>query len=151
MNRVSPQLFVTKEHIWSDKASTSSSSLEIAGEFVTECIEDEVGVSRIDSDDDLPTVGVHTDPFWLAACCCCTWSCKRRSKSPRSVFPSPSGNKPDNLRRDSILPSRFSNPSIYFALCHMSAVELEWGTQDLTNPLGGFLFFSTKVKTHSVL
>lgn len=46
-----------------------------------------------------------------------TFSAKRFSRVPRSVLPaSSSDSKPDILRSDSILPNRFSRPSIYFAL-----------------------------------
>ncbi len=46
-------------------------------------------------------------------------SANRFSSVPRSVLPpSSSESRPDSFRRDSILPNRFSKPSIYLALRH---------------------------------
>lgn len=50
-----------------------------------------------------------------------TFSARRFSRVPRSVLPaSSSERRPDILRSDSMRPSRFSRPSIYFALCPSS-------------------------------
>lgn len=57
---------------------------------------------------------------------------------------------PDNLSRCSIRPKRFSSPSMYLALAQCVSRYFGSGVW-ITHPLGGFLFFSTCVKTHSVL
>lgn len=73
-------------------------------------------------------------------------SARRFSRVPRSIFDeSFSDNKPERRNNDSIRPSRFSRPSIYFALgYHVSASSCICIEKDLNPyPLGGFLFFST--------
>lgn len=153
INLVSPWLFVTSEHSWSDRASTSTSfaPARFDGDPELLCSAEVPGVQRADSDEDLPG-------FEGALCEEFADSCRRRSRSPRSVVSSPSGKRPESFSSDSIRPRRFSRPSMYFALRHggYQPKHLTGGggvcsSSISTNPFGGFLFFSTRVNTHSVL
>lgn len=69
---------------------------------------------------------------------------------------------PDSRNRLSMRPRRFSRPSIYLALLRSRELVIPPPQSaqrsptcavynENTHPLGGFLFFSTWVKTHSVL
>ena len=57
-------------------------------------------------------------------------SANRLSSAPRSVFPeSSSDSNPDKRNNDSIRPSLFSNPSIYFALNGSNSVKRFFPTE----------------------
>lgn len=175
MYRVSPQLFVTSEHIMSDNDSTSSSFLGggagscVGFLLVREGAGDVTGLWGLGS-----SVGCAGVPLCegepSSRCCVEPPSCdareevvpvfapvarfsdKRFSSVPRSVLPSSSSERsPDSRSRLSMRPRRFSSPSMYLALdFHVSSVRQQGGFR-LTHPLGGWRFFSTWVKTHSVL
>lgn len=175
MYRVSPQLFVTKEHIISDSASTSVSSFCDPG--------DVAAVRGL-----IEWVSIRGDGWWLWGAvfgwvcvpdafgvllvfCFCDdggfpafsplvndRSARRFSSVPRSVFPPSSCDKrPESRSSDSIRPNRFSNPSMYLALYEYQASALCRQNAHVrhrsfwTYPFGGFRFFSTCVKTQSVL
>ena len=149
MYLVSPQLFVTSEHIISESASTSSSlafslslvlSLSCSLSFVESGEATELlgvldrpirGLGRCDSEEGRARVPVLVEPagdFEGVPGSLRLWLCSASlfSNVPRSVFPhSSSFTSPDRLRRASILPRRFSKPSMYFALfqhqCQQSA------------------------------
>jgi hypothetical protein len=159
MYLVSPQLFVTREHIISASASSSLSPLAslggsgeavplrglgrpgctgVAVAFCVVCAEDD-GLSSVEA----LSPGVP-------ACSCL--SASLLSNVAKSVLPSSSsGSTPDRRINDSIRARRFSRPSIYFALGQVSAegggIRRIW----VTDPFGGCLFFSTCVNIHSVL
>ena len=121
MYLVSPQLLVTSEHIISDNSSTASSfSFDGSAGEVTEprgvgslsiC-----GVLCGDSRfrgwlPDFEDLGVPA-LLWLYVL-----SVSLFSSVPKSVLSSSSlPNSPESFSRDSILPRRFSSPSMYFAL-----------------------------------
>jgi len=155
---VSPQLFVTREHIISESASTSSSLLpdfggsgegsplpgvETAASRGVPLVMDEAscmpGVLLLSSD----------ELFSLTAA---VLSASLFSRVPRSVAPeSSSDSRPDSLKRDSMRPNRFSRPSMYLALLTLGVDVMCWKCVVATHPFGGLRFFSTWVKTHSVL
>lgn len=155
MNLVSPQLFVTSEHIMSDRASTSSPlssffSLVEAGDATDipglDTTSGFCGVPWFDSvaADALGELLRDPSPSALGLDC----SASRFSRVPRSVLPPSSSERSPDIRKSaSIRPSRFSSPSMYLAL----QGQLEGEKKENTDPLGGFLFFSTWVKTQSVL
>lgn len=96
----SPQLFVTREHIISERASTSSSS-GTSGAF---------GGS-----------GESVELFGVG--CFSTRGASLFSNVPRSLSSSSSFKSPESLSKDSIRPNRFSRPSIYLALCSVNYPE----------------------------
>lgn len=60
-------------------------------------------------------------------------SASRFSSVPRSVFPlSSSDKRPDNRKRDSMRPRRFSKPSMYLALLNVSEIERDVCTRQHT-------------------
>jgi hypothetical protein len=167
--RVSPQSFVTNEHMASDIASTSCSSpspspfLPFALPFGVFFLS--LGVFSFGSS---ALVARLADGVWSESCSGVVFleeesppSCSRSalffstnlfSKVWRSM-PSESlsaDNIPDSRRSVSIRPRRFSRPSIYFAL-YQQSVTMIYISSSTTYPFGGFRFFSTCVNIHSVL
>lgn len=138
MYRVSPQLFVTSEHIMSDNDSTSSSFL--AGGSCVGFLLERAGAGEVAA-----LAGLAKSAGWAGVSLCegvpsSRWcveppSCdareevvpvlapvarfseRRFSSVPRSVLPSSSSERrPDSLNRLSMRPRRFSSPSMYLAL-----------------------------------
>lgn len=159
---VSPQLFVTREHIISASAS-SSLSLSLV-----------VSISSWGSGEAVPLLGLGR-AGWAGVPLAVEWpvvggamearlssmlfrgvadrparASSRRSSVARSVLPSSSsGRTPERRISDSMRASRFSRPSMYLALCTVSMPCAQH--LDGTYPFGGWRFFSTWVKMHSVL
>ena len=163
MYLVSPQLLVTKEHIISASAS-SSFSLPLAdwssgfGEATPL-----VGLGRAGC---VAVSSMVDRADWGAADALLSWmllflgvadrpvlASRRRSSVARSVLPSSSsGRTPDRRMRDSMRARRFSRPSMYLALEAVSLVSRHRGQwSGYAHPFGGWRFFSTWVKMHSVL
>ena len=99
---------------FSFSASTPGDVVAVRGLWVSRC-----GVLPLDSEG----CTVEDLPEGCALSCCkglpfdVTFSASRFSSVPRSVLPASSSVKrPDIFNNDSILPSRFSRPSMYFAL-----------------------------------
>lgn len=125
---VSPQLLVTKEHIMSESASTSSSfAASFGGSGDVTAL---VGLSNVGDRGALcrdvavsaraAEAGVSDAPEDVAPPAeVAVFSARRLSKVPRSVCPlSSSERSPASLSRCSIRPSLFSRPSMYFALSY---------------------------------
>ena len=130
---VSPQLFVTKEHIISASASSSLSPLTFlggSGEFVPlrglgrpGCtgVADAFSVVCADADR-LSSVEALTPGVPVCLCL----SASLLSNMAKSVLPSSSsGSTPDRRISDSIRARRFSRPSMYFALGQVSVTMAE--------------------------
>ncbi len=162
MYLVSPTLLVTREHMASERFSTSSRDLSpstVLGVVMVSrgvSCESRVdpGLGELSCTEELPPLfggagdSVALAPFSFAE----AFSARRFSRVPRSVLPaSSSDNRPDMRNRDSIRPSRFSRPSMYLALVTSQLCDVDGLEWLLTDPLGGFRFFSTCVKIHSVL
>lgn len=76
----------------------------------------------------------------------------RRARGALNIATGGFHDVPDSLSRLSIRPNRFSRPSIYLALVRVSeSAPNGIKCRVFAYPLGGFLFFSTCVNTHSVL
>ena len=156
MYRVSPQLFVTSEHIISASASSSLSSLflSLLGSGVAVPL---LGLGRLGGTGDfscgrlLLFVGVCSSVRATGVADRADLSARRFSRVPRSKVPSSSsGRTPESRMRVSMRARRFSRPSIYLAL-RLSAPYSACKLQSTTHPFGGCRFFSTCVKIHSVL
>ena len=158
MYLVSPQLFVTREHIISESASTSSSLLpDFGGSGEGSALPGVEtvpgrGVSLVDEASCTPGVLLlpSNELFSLAAA---VLSANLFSRVPRSVAPeSSSDSSPESLKRDSMRPNRFSRPSMYFALIMLAMTcRIGGSCKSAAHPFGGLRFFSTCVKMHSVL
>ena len=159
MYRVSPQLFVTKEHIISDSASTSSSGFsswggagdaaELWGDgnllaCCREGLEPEIERGWLTDSRGVSDGGVVPLGLSIVLSANLFSSILRSVRSTSSSF-----NKPESFSKASIRPSRFSKPSMYFALRMISEGYVSRG--DNNHPFGGARFFSTWVKMHSVL
>ena len=126
MYRVSPQLFVTKEHIISDSASTSSSGFsswggagdaaELWGDgnllaCCREGLEPEIERGWLTDSRGVSDGGVVPLGLSILLSANLFSSILRSVRSTSSSF-----NKPESFSKASIRPSRFSKPSMYFAL-----------------------------------
>ena len=154
---------MTSEHIISDSASTSSCSSPFSSTGVMDLrcssltglgdVNELCGVDMVPSGPEGAWEGdVGVDVVTMDACrdldC---FSVSFFSRAPRSIVSSSPSSTPDSLRRCSIRPNRFSSPSIYLALSSISNSMSGLLHGGDAYPLGGFLFFSTCVKTQSVL
>lgn len=131
---VSPQLFVTREHIISERASTSSSFLPDFGGSgegsALAGVETAAGrgVPLVGEASCTPGVLLPPSDKLLSLAAAAVLSANLFSRVPRSVAPeSSSDSRPESLKRDSMRPNRFSRPSMYFALV----------TSDMRGCIGG--------------
>lgn len=133
MYLVSPTLLVTREHMASERFSTSSRpvfSPSVLGDpivsfgvLIRSCVDPVTGEPSASEAALLFGAGefVFMAPLSLDD----AFSARRFSKVPRSVLPASSSLKsPDMRSRDSMRPRRFSRPSMYFALSGRLASHL---------------------------
>ena len=126
MYLVSPQLLVTREHIMSDSASTSSPRLSFAlgvatllgGLEAEACPLKVTGLWCEVEEDRRSSLTEPLAPWEEGLLLPIDRSASLFSSVPRSVLPSSSSEiSPESLSRDSMRPRRFSKPSMYLALC----------------------------------